>query len=111
MFYVLDGNRRLTALKLLESPLLAEGILSKKSLKMLKRLSDQFEKTPITRLRCVVFSNRSEADPWIQLTHQGLNRGAGHVGVGRASRIPLDERQRGHSNSNCENDSHDNLLF
>lgn len=96
MFCVLDGNRRLTALKLLESPLLAEGILSRKSLQILKRLSDQFEKTPITRLSCVVFNSRSEADPWIQLTHRGLNRGAGMLAWDGQVGARYDERQKGH---------------
>lgn len=96
LFYVLDGNRRLTALKLLESPLLAEGILSKKSLQVLKKLANQFEKTPITRLNCVIFNSRKEADPWIQLTHRGLNRGAGMLAWDGQVGARYDERQKGH---------------
>ncbi|MCM1983156.1 hypothetical protein [Lyngbya confervoides] len=96
MFCVLDGNRRLTALKLLESPLLAEGILTRKSLQMLKRLSDQFERTPITRLNCVVFANRAEADPWIQLTHRGLNKGAGMLAWDGQVGARYDECRKGH---------------
>jgi hypothetical protein len=95
MFCVLDGNRRLTALKLLESPLLAEGILSKKSLQTLKKLSVQFEKTPITRLSCIILDKRSEADIWIPLTHRGLNKGAGMLAWDGQVGARYDERRKG----------------
>jgi len=96
LFYVLDGNRRLTALKLLESPLLAEGILTKKNFQTLKRLSDKFEKTPITRVNCVVFEHRNQADTWIELIHRGLNRGAGILAWDGQVGARYDERKRGH---------------
>lgn len=78
-FYVLDGNRRITSLKLLESPILAEGILSPTFLEKLKSLSVKFHKNPITELNCIIISNRDEADTWIQLIHRGQNDGAGLV--------------------------------
>ncbi len=41
-YFVLDGNRRVTALKLLESPSLVEGIFEGKKLQKLKHLSTKF---------------------------------------------------------------------
>jgi len=79
MYYVLDGNRRITALKLLESPTLAEGILDGTKLQKLKRLSIEFQKKPITELSCIVVTDRDEADTWIQLIHRGQQQGAGLV--------------------------------
>lgn len=79
MFDVLDGNRRLTALKLLESPQLAEGIIVGGKLKKLKQLSLKFARNPISELECIIFPNRAEADNWIQLIHRGQNLGAGLV--------------------------------
>lgn len=79
MYYVLDGNRRLAALKLLESPTLAEGILHGAKLQKLKRLSTEFHKNPIAELNCVVFDDRDTADVWIQLLHRGQQQGAGLV--------------------------------
>lgn len=79
MFFVLDGNRRVTALKLLESPLMAEGILNPSSLEKLKALSAKFAKNPITELNCIVVPDREAADVWIQLIHRGQNDGAGLV--------------------------------
>lgn len=77
--YVLDGNRRLVALKILESPSLAEEILSTSTIAKLKRLASTFESNPIVNINCVVLTSREEADTWIELTHQGQNKGAGLV--------------------------------
>lgn len=79
MFYVLDGNRRLTAIKLLESPSLAEGIFDGNRLKKLRQLAAKFEKNPITELNCAVMKDRDEADIWIPLIHRGQQNGAGLV--------------------------------
>lgn len=79
MYYVLDGNRRITALKLLETPTLANGVFNNTNLKKLKQMSAEFEQNPITDLNCVVVSSREEADTWIQLIHRGQQKGAGLV--------------------------------
>lgn len=79
LYYVLDGNRRVTALKLLEAPTLADGILSAKGLQKLKRLAGQYGKDPLGELRCIVYPDRDVADPWIELTHRGERQGAGLV--------------------------------
>lgn len=79
MFFVLDGNRRVTALKLLESPLMAEGILNPSSIEKLKGLSTKFAQNPIKGLNCIVVTDRKAADVWIQLIHRGQNDGAGLV--------------------------------
>lgn len=94
-FYVLDGNRRLTALKLLESPLLGEGILSSKDLQLLKKLSLRFDSFPITAMNCVIFDKRSDADLWIQLIHRGLNKGAGMLSWDGQVGARYDERRKG----------------
>lgn len=78
-FVVLDGNRRFTALKLLETPTLIEGVLNGKALQRLKRMSSTYKKQPLTEMRCIVFNSRDEADTWIQLTHRGYQSGAGLV--------------------------------
>lgn len=78
-FQVLDGNRRLTAIKILEAPSLAEGILPSASLQKLRKLATQYEANPITELRCTVYADRAEADPWVELIHRGTSQGAGLV--------------------------------
>ena len=78
-FIVLEGNRRITALKLLIQPSLAS--MSKK--RLLKRrfleLNKEFQENSIDTLRCVIFPNRENAIRWIRLKHTGENFGVGTV--------------------------------
>jgi hypothetical protein len=79
MFDVLDGNRRVTTLKLLDKPELAEGQINTSLYQRLIALSVTFKKEPITDVKCVIFKNKEDADIWIQLNHRGENKGAGLV--------------------------------
>lgn len=79
MYCVLDGNRRVSALKLLGNPSLADGALPSLSMRKLKHLATKFKDSPIVDVTCVVVSTRDQADRWIQLTHRGQNQGAGLV--------------------------------
>ncbi len=78
-YIVLDGNRRLTALKVLETPSLIEGVLDGKVLQRLRRMSSVFIRKPVTTLRCYIVESREEADTWIELIHRGYQSGAGLV--------------------------------
>jgi hypothetical protein len=78
-FDVLDGNRRVTTLKLLEKPELAEGQLNTSLYKHLLESSIAFKKEPINDIKCIVFDSREDAEVWIQLNHRGENKGAGLV--------------------------------
>ncbi|HEX8244088.1 MAG TPA: hypothetical protein VF541_11345 [Longimicrobium sp.] len=78
-YVVLDGNRRLTALRALETPDLVAGVLNRGAIQKLKRLSNEYHKNPVESLLCVVAADRTEADPWIQLRHRGESGGAGLV--------------------------------
>lgn len=79
VYDVLDGNRRVAALKLLEDPSIAEGILSDNVVNRLRTLSARFSSNPVTELSCVVVADREEADTWIPLIHRGEQKGAGLV--------------------------------
>ncbi|MEM1126638.1 MAG: hypothetical protein AAGI71_08305 [Bacteroidota bacterium] len=76
-FVVLDGNRRLTALKALENPSLIDGAVSSYVLKQIKDKAKVYAKNPVDSMRCYVVANRTEADPWIQNRHRGLRGGSG----------------------------------
>jgi hypothetical protein len=79
-FTVLEGNRRLLALRLLADPGLAE-IAGKPSIKRaLEQIARQPEVPKIDSLYCVVFPDRDEAAHWIELRHTGMNEGMGIVG-------------------------------
>lgn len=75
IFVVLEGNRRVTALKLLENADLAsfDKILHKK----FKELSASYKK--LKSISCIVFENADDANKWIKLKHTGENDGIGTV--------------------------------
>jgi len=71
-----DGNRRLTALKILETPSLADS-----SPKIRKKI-DAIIKRPgavLTEVGCVVFSDRNAARHWILINHDGEQDGRGQI--------------------------------
>jgi hypothetical protein len=76
-YIVLEGNRRVVALKALENPDSFVGAIDPGTLKRLKPLSHQYQKSPIDNLPCVLFKNRKEAEHWIDLRHTGRHSGAG----------------------------------
>lgn len=78
-YYVLDGNRRLTALRLLECPEILDRTINSSFSQKIKELSVKYKNEPIKELDCVVFKNREQADTWVQLIHRGESQGAGLV--------------------------------
>ncbi len=76
-FIVLDANRRLTALRALEQPELLKDVIGETELRQLRARSDAWD--PPDGVPCVVFGRREDADPWIELAHQGEADGAGRV--------------------------------
>ena len=78
-YIVLEGNRRVAAIKLLVDPKLTD--IEKKSpiTKSIKELSQNLQKSQFEMLRCVVFDRR-DATHWIELKHTGENKGVGIVG-------------------------------
>lgn len=71
-----DGNRRLTALKILETPSLAD------SHPRIKKQIQQTLKTNgavPTEVACVIFQKRSHARRWIENNHDGEQEGRGLV--------------------------------
>ena len=78
-YIVLEGNRRLTALKALENPEIVAGNVPHGVLKELRRLSKQYLENPIESVQCALVNKADEAEHWIRLRHTGENNGAGIV--------------------------------
>jgi hypothetical protein len=74
-YIVLEGNRRLTALKLLGNPELAADTRFAGSAKRLKTS----ELVP-SRIDCVIAPSREAARKWLELRHTGESGGLGVVG-------------------------------
>lgn len=74
---VLEGNRRLAAIKGLESPDMLQGAIPEAKLKALRKHGQEYQQRPIEELDCVKVDNREQANHWLDLRHTGLNNGAG----------------------------------
>lgn len=74
-YFVKEGNRRITALKLIDNPSLAQN-------KSIETVFDKIKKTNKNRIDevdCVVYSDDQYLH-WINLKHTGQNDGVGRVG-------------------------------
>ena len=71
-----DGNRRLTVLKILETPSLADSNPSIK--KKLDVLRNQYKTFP-RQIECVVLNSRDAARHWIEINHSGELEGRGQI--------------------------------
>ena len=79
-FVVLEGNRRLSALKVLSNPdVLAGTDLSESKKKPLVREALGFERSEVEPIRCVRFGDREEANDWIRRRHTGAAGGEGRI--------------------------------
>lgn len=78
-YIVLEGNRRILALKALETPSIVTGALSVGDQKALANLSGRYLEDPIDEVDCVLFETQEEPQHWIELRHTGENDGAGLV--------------------------------
>ncbi len=78
-YTVLDGNRRLTAIKALGTPATLQNIFSDSAYSELEALHQTYITSPISKVACIVFETRRSADTWIRLAHDGESKGAGQV--------------------------------
>jgi hypothetical protein len=79
-YIVLEGNRRVAALKLVSSPELCNSIgLSPSLTKRYRELHDEAFTNLPSQIDCVIL-NREDANEWILLKHTGENEGVGVVG-------------------------------
>lgn len=73
---VVEGNRRLAAVKLLKTPDLCPF---PKLTSKFKKLSQEVKSDDLDAINCAVIDSREESDKWIELLHTGENNGAGRV--------------------------------
>lgn len=76
LYTVLEGNRRLTALKLLENPERAQDI-SSRVMNEFKALKAEYDKDPILDMLCFVVPDRKSSRVWVDLRHLGKQGGRG----------------------------------
>lgn len=80
-YTVVDGNRRLAALKVLYNPDLLDGTgLGDSTKKRLRETAAEF--APVEPLSCVLFENRADANEWIERRHGKNLEGEGRISWG-----------------------------
>lgn len=79
-YIVLEGNRRLSALKVLCNPDVLDGTdVSASIKKSLRRAASGFNRDTVEPIRCVLFDEREDANDWIQRRHTGGADGEGRI--------------------------------
>lgn len=79
-YVVLEGNRRLAAMKFLAVPArISETPLSKAYQARLRRAASEGLDTDRRKINCILMPSRDEANEWIPLKHTGENEGVGVV--------------------------------
>jgi hypothetical protein len=78
-YVVLEGNRRVVALKALENPEWLVGAADSTVVTAMRKLSRIYQEAPIEAIQCVAVKDRDGAQHWIELRHTGENEGAGTV--------------------------------
>ncbi len=76
-YIVLEGNRRVTAIKLITDPQLVRN--NAKNKKFFQDLSNKYIDNLSLKLNCVVFNNKKDAEHWVKQRHTGENKGIGTV--------------------------------
>ena len=64
-YIVLDGNRRLAAIRAMEAPDQIAEVMAVAVASAIKRLSSAYRTDPIEEVHCLVVEQREEADHWI----------------------------------------------
>lgn len=91
-YIVVEGNRRVLAIKLLRNPALCPP--GHKALqKKLNLILSKAKFPPPTRIQCSLLETRAAANLWIELKHTGENGGAGRVEWDGAARDAFREKQ------------------
>ena len=103
-YIVLEGNRRITSLKLLNNPTLIDdkySSLRKRFQKLQKEHPDAI--LNLKSIDCAVFDNPTEADIWIKRKHSGELNGIGTVTWNSQQKQRFEEKTEVARNGNyCE---------
>lgn len=78
-YKVIEGNRRILAVKALENPSIVAIGLAPRDHAKLTVLARRYSENPIENISCVLFDTEEEAYHWVELRHTGSNDGAGLV--------------------------------
>lgn len=95
-YKVLEGNRRITAIKLIKNPSLLPDQFAQIR-KKIQILSTDLPSKIFEEIDCVVFANAEDANKWIKLKHTGQNEGVGVVDWDGQQVARFDDQEKGKS--------------
>ena len=75
-YIVLEGNRRIAALKLFKKPTILTNISQRQKF---SKLHDSYKNAIPKSIECLIVNSREEANLWIERKHEGEMNGAGTV--------------------------------
>lgn len=75
-YVVLEGNRRIAALKLFKKPRILTSVTMRQRY---SKLHDEYKNKNIKSVECLIVNSREEANLWIERKHEGEMSGAGTV--------------------------------
>lgn len=80
-YVVVDGNRRLAALKILINPSVVDTVdgINSHLKKQYKALAENFDRAIVEPVNIALIPSRDEANRWIDFIHTGENKGRGVV--------------------------------
>lgn len=78
-YNVLEGNRRIVVLKILNNPDIIDAGKHSPLKKKFKKLQENYKSKSIREVECTVYDDPAEADKWIKLKHAGQSEGIGTV--------------------------------
>ncbi|MBS1324172.1 MAG: hypothetical protein HPY97_08475 [Rikenellaceae bacterium] len=97
-YIVLEGNRRITSLKLLNNPTLIDDKYTSLRKKFQKLQKDKANiVSELKSISCAVFENPAEADIWIKRKHSGELNGVGTVTWNAQQKQRFEEKTEGKS--------------
>ena len=97
-YIVLEGNRRITSLKLLNNPTLIDDKYASLRKKFQKLQKDKANiVSELKNINCAVFENSTEADIWIKRKHSGELNGVGTVTWNAQQKQRFEEKTEGKS--------------
>ncbi len=101
-YNVLEGNRRVVALKLMHNPDLIDHSKRQALKKKFKKLHEENKSNIIKEIECIVYDDPSEADKWIKLKHAGQSNGIGTVDWDAQQILRFEEKVEGKSSSSLQ---------
>ncbi|MBQ8484730.1 MAG: hypothetical protein IJ534_01110 [Bacteroidaceae bacterium] len=75
-YIVLEGNRRIAALKLFKKPRILTNVAMQQRY---RKLHDVYKNKSVNTVECLLVNSREEANLWIERKHEGEMNGAGTV--------------------------------